>query len=229
MITRTRLIQGLFLLAFGILVMTHNSLILLALIFAGSIAIMSRVLLDMQHRSNGKAVPGGVKLITDGSISRVRLPRYQPGTLGSIALVSLVLVASPIAAFVPEWPLVWLCACVVLVSGLVYGWQFARVHSGMQDLVIDESVQTVQLPRTYRRREQPTLAFSAMKAVVLDKVTNYTKGGGVYYTFVVVLEMTDGTLQRLGEFNEVKARELASWLNGKFRLADSRERLASVS
>ena len=172
---------------------------------------------------------GGVKLITDRSISRVRLPRYQPVTVGSIALVSLVLVAAPIAAFVPQWPLIWLFACVVLGTGLVYGWQFARVHSGMQDLVIDESVQTVQLPRTYRRREQPTLAFSAIKAVVLDKVTNHTKGGGVYYTFVVVLEMTDGTLQRLGELNEVKAGELASWLNGKFRLADSRERLASVS
>lgn len=222
-----RLVPLALLITISILVMTHNYFLLLVLIFAGSIAVMAHVLLDMQHRSMGKPVPGGVKLITDKSISRVRLPRYQPGTVGSIALVSLVLVAAPIAAFVPEWPVVWLCACVFLGCGLVYVWQLARVHSGTQDLVIDESVQTVQLPRTYRRREQPTLAFSAIKAVVLDKVTHHTKGGGVYYTFVVVLEMTDGSLQRLGEFNEFKAGELASWLNEKLGLVYSEERVAS--
>ncbi len=227
MINRTLLVQGFFLLAFAILVMTHNYFLLLALILAGSIAAMARVLLEMQHRSKGKAVPGGVKLITESMISRVRLPRYQPATLGFIALVSLGLVAAPIAAFVPEWPVVWLCACVFLGCGLVYVWQFARVHSGTQDLVIDESVQTVQLPRTYRRWEQPTLAFSAIKAVVLDKVMHHGRRGSVYYTFVVLLEMTDGSLQRLGEYNEFKARELASWLNGKLGLVCSEERVAS--
>jgi hypothetical protein len=229
MITRAFLIQGLFLLAFAVLVMTHNYFILLALLLACAVTIITRVLLDLQSKSKGKAVPGGVKLITDKMISRVRLPRYQPATLGLIAFVDLLLVATPIAAFVPQFSIVWLCSCVLLGTALVYGWQLVKVHSGMQDLVIDEGVRTILLPRTYKRHEQPTLAFSVIKSVLLDKVTHRGKGGRVYYSFLVVLEMTDGTRQRLGQFNEFKAEELASWLNGKLGLAGSRESLAPAS
>ena len=166
------------------------------------------------------AVAGGVKLISDMRYTRARLPRYQPvlvglAALGALSLLAGILMAASAVSGPPLMVGAELLAGVLLCAGLVYGWQYWKVHSGKQDLVIDEGGRTIQLPLTYKRREQSPLPFSGIREVAMKKVQHKTKSG-VYYTYLVTLEMTDGTLQDLINLNQSRAEAFAAWLKQKF-------------
>lgn len=81
--------------------------------------------------------------------------------------------------------------------------------------MIDEGARTVLLPLTYGRREQSPISFSQVRSVVIDKVRHQTKNG-VYYTYMVALDMTDNSEQKLIDLNQTRAASLASWLKAKF-------------
>jgi hypothetical protein len=168
-------------------------------------------------------VAGGVNLISEMRCTRVRLPRYPPLMLGSAAFGALSLLAGILmaAGAVSGPPLTVgaeLLAGVALGASLVYGWYYWKVHSGQQDLVIDESARTIQLPLTYKRREQPPLQFSEIREVAMKKVRHQRKGGA-YYTYLVTLEMKDGSLQDLVNTKQSRAEAFAAWLKEKFGLA----------
>jgi hypothetical protein len=168
----------------------------------------------------GTLVAGGVNIITEMMVVRVRLPRYQPLSMGLITMVILCAVAAGLALFafpsISPWT-VWQCSItgILLGGAAVYGWQFLNIRSGKQDLVIDEGARTIQLPLTYGRREQNPISFSQVRSVVIDKVRHQTKNG-VYYTYMVALDMTDNSEQKLIDLNQTRAGSLASWLKGKF-------------
>ena len=168
-------------------------------------------------------VAGGIKLISEMRYTRVRLPRYQPlmlglAALGALSLLAGILMAAGAVSGPPLTVGAELLAGVSLSAGLVYGWQYWKVHSGQQDLVIDEGARTIQLPLTYKRREQPRLQFSEIREVAMEKVRHQRKGDA-YYTYLVKLEMKDGSQQDLVNTKLSRAKGFAAWLKEKIGLA----------
>jgi len=165
-------------------------------------------------------VAGGMEVITEMMVVRVRLPRFLPLSMGFVTAAILCIVAAGLSLFacpsISPWT-VWQCsiACILLGGAAVYVWQFLNIRSGKQDLVIDASARTILLPLTYRRREQNPIPFSQIRSVVIDKVRHQTKNG-VYYTYMVALDMADNSEQKLIDLNLIRAESLASWLKGKF-------------
>ena len=181
----------------------------------------------------GTPVAGGVKLISEMMVTRVRLPRFQPlmpglAALGGFSLVAFLLMASGILSGPPLATGAWLLLSALLGGAIAYGWQYQHVHSGRQDLVIDESSRTIQLPLTYKRRTQTPVPFSEIMAVALKKVAHQRKGG-VRYTYLVTLKMKDGSSQNLINLNQARAEALAAWLNEKFGLTSTTPFLDSDS
>ncbi len=101
---------------------------------------------------------------------------------------------------------------------MAYGWQYWKVHSGRQDLVIDEGARTIQLPLTYKRRTQTPVPFSEIQAVALEQVGRQRKGRA-YYNYLVTLKMKDGSVQNLISMNQARAEALAAWLEEKLGVA----------
>jgi Protein of unknown function (DUF3592) len=168
----------------------------------------------------GTQVAGGVKLISEMMVTRARLPQFQPQTPGLLALSGLsllagILMATGVLSGPPLTTGGWLLPCVLLGGAAAYGWQYWKIHSGRQDLVIDESSRTILLPLTYKRRAQTPVSFSEIQAVALKKVRHQTKSG-VYYTYMVTLEMKDGSAQNLVNMNQARAEAFAAWLKEKF-------------
>ncbi|HEY3761099.1 MAG TPA: DUF3592 domain-containing protein [Verrucomicrobiae bacterium] len=168
----------------------------------------------------GSSEAGGVKVITEMMVTRVRLPRFGPFLLGLPVLCGLsfiggILMATGVLTGPPLTMGGWLLLCVVLGGAAAYGWQFSRIHSGSQDLVIDEGVQTILLPLTYKRRTQSPVSFSEIQAVALKKIRHQNRSG-VSYTYMVTLQMKDGSLQNLINLNQARAESFALWLKQKF-------------
>ena len=163
---------------------------------------------------------GGVKLIEDLRLIRVRLPRRQASSVALLTMIALFFVAAAVMAygFPLTPPLVlggWLLAGVLAGGGSVYGWFFVVARSGREDLVIDEGSRTIRLPLTYGRRLETRLGFAEFAAVVLDKIEHQGRRGSTYYTYAVLLEKKDGILERLIELNQSRAEGLAEWLKAK--------------
>ena len=168
-------------------------------------------------------IAGGVKLISEMRYTRVRLPRYQPlmlglALLGALSLLAGILMAAGAVSGPPLTVGAELLAGVSLSAGLAYGWQYWKVHSGQQDLVIDEGARTIQLPLTYKRREQSPLPFSEIREVAMKKVRHQRKGDA-YYTYLVKLELKDGSQQDLLNTKLSRAMGFAEWLKEKIGLA----------
>jgi len=170
----------------------------------------------------GSPAGGGVKLISEMMVTRARLPRFWPIMLGlpvlcGLSLLAGILMATGVLSGPPLMMGGWLLPCVLLGGAAAYGWQYWKIHSGRQDLVIDEGAQTILLPLTYKRRAQTPVSFSEIQAVALKKVRHQTKSG-VYYSYMVTLEMKDGSVQNLINLNQARAEAFAAWLKEKFGL-----------
>jgi len=166
-------------------------------------------------------VAGGVKLISEMMATRVRLPRIQPLTLGLLALGALLLVAGILmtSGTISGPPLTVggrLLACVLLGGAMAYAWQYRKIQSGRQDLVIDEAGRTIKLPLTYKRRTQTPMPFSEIQAVALKEVWNRRK----IVAYIVTLEMKDGSIQNLINLPVKRAQTFAAWLRDKFGLTE---------
>jgi hypothetical protein len=174
----------------------------------------------------GSPVAGGMTVITEMMVTRVRLPKYQPWLLGLIAVGILLEVAGILMAVgIPSGPplpvggglLLW-----VLLGGLaMYGWHRQRLATGKQDLVIDEGARTFELPLTYKRRERRPLPISQIKAVSLEKVPHRGRYGRVSYTYAPTLQMQDGTSDRLTDLTQSRAESFAGWLREKLGVPSS--------
>jgi hypothetical protein len=184
--------------------------------------VLLNAIQQLDWPGGSQAVAGGVKLISEMRYTRVRLPRYQPlmvglAALGALSLLAGILMAADAVSGPPLTVGAELLAGVSLGAGLVYGWFYWQVQSGRKDLVIDEGARTIQLPLTYKRREQPTLPFSEIREVAMKKIRHQRKGGA-YYTYLVTLEMKDGSQQDLVDMKLSRAEAFAAWLKEKFAM-----------
>lgn len=158
-----------------------------------------------------KPVAGGVKIITEGLTTRVRLPNFQPGSLGLSTTCILSIIAGFVIPFTCEaFPVpagVFALIITIGAGALVYFRHYRRIASGIQDLVIDESARTVELPLTYKRRERRPLAFSDIKAVGLKQ-----ESCGAPYSYVPTLLLRDGSSERLTDLDRESAEPFVAWL-----------------
>jgi Protein of unknown function (DUF3592) len=168
----------------------------------------------------GPESTGGVRVMTDGMVTRLRLPRYQPLSVALVTTGLLMFSAAIAIALLPTPP--WVtgeCAlAIVLISGAaVYAWQYMDVQSGKRDLVIDESSRTVQLPLIYGRREQTPVPISQIRSILLKKVRHQSKNR-VYYTDMVTLQMANNSQQKLIDLTPKRAESIGAWLAEKLGL-----------
>jgi hypothetical protein len=172
----------------------------------------------------GPEETGGVKVITEMMVTRLRMPRFPPLAIALVTTAILMLLAGVVIVTgllpTPPWDTGECALVIVLICGAaVYAWQYMGVQSGRRDLIIDAGAQTVQLPLTWGRREQTLVPISQIRSVLLNKVRHRTKNG-VYYTYAVILDMADGSQQKLADLNQTRADSLATWLKEKLGLPE---------
>jgi hypothetical protein len=158
-------------------------------------------------------------MFTEMMTTRVRLPRYRPSSAGLMVAAILAFAGGIVVAAMGRNhpPLLlggWSLAAILAGGGTAYLIQYQRVHSGAQDLVINEGSRTVELPLTYKRKERMRLAYSDIQSVVLEKVAHRGKSS-VSYTYAPTLQPKDGTSQRLAEMSQERAESFAAWLREK--------------
>jgi hypothetical protein len=175
----------------------------------------------------GNPLAGGVPVISQGNQIRARLPRYPVlawtvavfcgMSIGSFLVLTFTTTRNP--SLQPE-----LTAWVVILAATaaVYWWRRATLLSGVDDLVIDESMRTVTLPRTFGRSRGPAMPFNAVQTVYLEQVAHRGKYG-YYYSWAVTLELQNGSTstERLSNwYDEDKARAFAAWLRERLQLRE---------
>ena len=161
---------------------------------------------------------GGVRIICEGSRTRVRLPRYSPLMLGLAAMLILSL-AGLFLTDGGSWkspPLrnVELGLAAVAVGSVgVFALFWRRLVSGVDDLVIDSDVDALTLPRSFGRKEQLTLPLSTVLSVELREV-----GEGKRYTCYPTLHFRDPAQPEatLAKWNDRrKGRAFVAWLRDR--------------
>ena len=88
-------------------------------------------------------------------------------------------------------------ACVVLFGVAAAGagayWrQWRIIHSGDDDLILDEAAQIMELPETYGRTNRVTSAVSDIENLTLEVIEHRSSKGGVSYTYAPTLWLRGG-------------------------------------
>ena len=152
-----------------------------------------------------KPIAGGVKILEEGQIHRVRLPRFRPIL---ITLMTAVFLPGLVCtyAFGESHPSVEAVETAMAVTfGILVALYFLclwEIRSGDYDLIIDEGLRTVGLPKSLFGRERMTVGLSEISAVSVEVLTKRGSKGGAYLTYAPTLRVQD---------KESKAFKLADW------------------
>lgn len=165
-------------------------------------------------------VAGGVKIVQDGFRTKVRLPEFPAIavgmiTTGGVGFVEIFLVGFTFK-FHPPLGIAGLALAVAYGAGAAaYLWQRRKIESGEDDLIIDAPSRTVQLPKTFQRKERVTAAFSDISAVIVETVVNTNGKGGTSYSYAPSLRLRnkESTCERLADWSDAdRAQSFATWL-----------------
>jgi Protein of unknown function (DUF3592) len=173
----------------------------------------------------GNPPAGGVPVLSQGNQIRARLPRYSVlawtvVTFCGTSIVSFFVLLLTTARNPSVEPELTAWALISIVTAAVFWWRRARLLSGVDDLVIDESARTVSLPQTFGRNRCFALPFNAVESVYLEQVAHRGKYG-YYYSWAVTLDIQNGSAstERLSDwYDEEKARAFAAWLRERLHL-----------
>jgi hypothetical protein len=167
-----------------------------------------------------RPVAGGVKIISDRLSTRIRLPRFGPlgwglVTVGGLGFVSIFAVGLP-TRMNPSIPLALAVIAVVYLAGAgVYLWQWLKISSGIDDLVINQAARTLDLPLTFNRKQRLRVRIDDIESLSVEKEVHTTSKGGVSYTYAptLCLRGADPGTQKLADWSDkVKADDFAEWL-----------------
>jgi Protein of unknown function (DUF3592) len=170
---------------------------------------------------------GGVRIIRQGSRLRVRLSVYPPLVMGLAVTggLSILLMFVVIFPFLFRPP-TWVAVATLLFAygaGIVAElmWRKKRA-AGQNDLVIDEDLQTLQLPATQGRKESRTIGFADVASLRVEEIRGTTLKGLPRYSYAPTLYLRDGaaTGEKLANWTDdrPKAEAFASWLRDRLRL-----------
>jgi hypothetical protein len=167
-----------------------------------------------------RPVAGGVKIIADGMTTRIRLPQVPAivwgiGATGGLGFISIFAVGLG-AGMEPSIPLILSATAAVYGTGLaVYLWQWRKINSGIDDLIVNGPSQTLELPLTFDRKERVTVNVANIKSLFVDKIEHRGSKGGISYTYAPTLYLpgAEPATQKLADWSDkLKADEFAEWL-----------------
>ena len=167
-----------------------------------------------------KPVAGGVKIINDGMLTRVRLPQFPAAGWGLAAAGGLGFVSIFIVGFStnmePSMPVALATIAAVYGAGLgVYGWQRQKINSGIDDLLINESSRTLELPLPFGRKARITANVADIQSLFVEKIEHRSSKGGISYTYAPTLRLRgmDTAFQKVADWSDsLKADAFTSWL-----------------
>jgi hypothetical protein len=173
-----------------------------------------------------RPVAGGMKIITDGMFTQVRLPQFGAvgwglGTTGGLGFIAMFIVAFS-TMMQPPVGLVLAVIAVVYLAGLgVYLWQWQKIRSGLDDLIINEAARTLDLPQTFGRKQRVTAGIADIESLTVEKIEHRSSKGGISYTYAPTLRLrgTEPGEQKLADWSDkVKADDFAEWLRKQLGL-----------
>jgi hypothetical protein len=165
-----------------------------------------------------RPVAGGVKIIADTKAIRVRLPRSTAAAWGLATTAGLGFVCTFTVGYRTQMqPSVGLILTVIVAVCLagtgVYFWKWWQIRSGLDDLVINHGVGTLDLPRTFGRKERMAVSKTDIESIMVEKIAHGR--GGTIYTYAPTLRLRGAAAgeQKLADWQDkVKAEDFAQWL-----------------
>jgi hypothetical protein len=172
---------------------------------------------------------GGVKIIRDGFRTRARLPTFSAlvAGLGTVALASFLgtFAVAIGGGFHPSLP--WVAGVIATAYGAgiaAYAWQWRKINSGDDDLIIDEGARQLELPRTFQRKERITVGFSEITSLRVITCAHATSKGGTSYTYAPTLYPRGNEAQgeKLADWSDkAKAEAFTDWLRERLGLTSN--------
>ena len=173
-----------------------------------------------------KPLAGGVKIIAERSVTRIRLPPamnlwWALGTTGVLGLASVIVLN---LGWVPDLPVAYVISAIgiaYLAGAAVYGFFRFREESGIDDLIIDEPGRKLSLPSMFGRDVRMALDISDVKQIRVKKVEHRGKKGNVWYTYAPTLFLStagddDETVADWSD--SLKADDFSKWLAKKLNV-----------
>lgn len=173
-----------------------------------------------------RPVAGGMKIITDGMLTRVRLPQFGAVvwglvTTGGLGFISIFIVGFSTKMQPPIELILTVIAAIYLAGAGVYLWQWQKIRSGLNDLVINEAARTLDLPQTFGRKQRVTVGIADIESFTVEKIEHRSNKGGISYTYAPTLRLrgTEPGEQKLADWSDkVKADDFAEWLRKQLGL-----------
>ncbi len=171
---------------------------------------------------------GGAKIINEGQNIRVRLSSESPvymaaAAAGGLAFVLIFIVAfgfwinAPIPVMIVAWG-------IILVGGCIgYLYTFRELARGESDLLIDDSRETLTLPKKPGRPDEMILPAKKIVAFEVEQTKQRDSDGDIQYRFLPTIVYIDneGTQRRekLTEWSdETSAQALVEWLTKRLQV-----------
>jgi hypothetical protein len=171
-----------------------------------------------------KPVAGGVKIIADGMQTRIRLPQISAGICGAIGLGGVSFASIFIGLLFSEghpsfgFALIFLLLAIACGIG-AYAWQWRKIQSGDDDLILNEASGVVELPKTYGRKQRITVNVSDIAWIMAETIEHRGSKGGVSYTYAPTLYSRGAEKQKLADWGDkMKADAFSEWLQNKLGL-----------
>ena len=167
-----------------------------------------------------KPAAGGVKIITDGLVTRIRLPRFPALGRGLAATGGLGFMAIFIVGFStnmePSMPVALAGIAAVYGTGLgVYWRQRQKIDSGIDDLLFNEASRSLELPLTFGRKARITANVADIESLYVEQIVHSSSKGGISHTYAPTLRLRGGEpgAQKIVEWSDpLKADEFTGWL-----------------
>jgi hypothetical protein len=107
-------------------------------------------------------------------------------------------------------------------------WQWSKIHSGEDDLVLDENSTTITLPKTFGRKEHMPINRAEIEQLTVETIEHRSNKGGVTYTYAPTLWLRRNTrieTEKLADWSQRKRAEaFVEWLGQKLNLKGASSR-----
>jgi hypothetical protein len=177
-----------------------------------------------------KPEAGGVLIIVDGPRTYIRLPQYSAllWTMIAMCVVSIfsLFLFGFASHFRPSIPTSLTAFVLVLgVGAWVYLRQWRKIHSGDDDLILDDNSATIGLPETFGRTQRVLVNRSQIEKLIVEEIMHRGSKGGVSYTYAPTLRLRRNSggigSEKLADWSDRKKAELFSaWLTQRLHLAN---------
>jgi hypothetical protein len=175
-----------------------------------------------------RPVAGGIGIFTEGPRTRIRLPEYAAMMWGMVAIGGVSFVSIFILGFAsgfhPSLPGACVVLTVVAAAGAGAYWrQWRIIHSGDDDLILDDGARTIELPETCGRKSRVTSAYAEIENLTVEIIAHQGSKGGVSYTYAPTLWLRGRAAggQKLANWSDkMKAEAFTDWLRQRLGLSN---------